>query len=150
MHKKTKSQLKKIICPVHLIVQTRGLHGPDFSDRSLPGPHGYNLGPAWPEVKKKNFGPAWKRIWSLGPRLARPEIEIEILARAWPDLKRNTKLHPGPAGQIFFRFRPRQLGLSDFKTSPFSCLHIINVFFCWWFIFPQIIKTTDLVLITFS
>ena len=31
----------------------RGLHGPDFSVQARPGPHGYNLGPARPEAKKK-------------------------------------------------------------------------------------------------
>ena len=37
---------------------------------------------------------------------------------------------PGLARPIFFfLFRPRQLGLKDFKTGPFSCLHVINVFF---------------------
>ena len=30
---------------------------------------------------------------------------------------------------FLFRFRLTQLGLSDFKTGPFSCLHIINAIF---------------------
>ena len=47
-------------------VGDRGLHGPDFSVRARPGPHGYNLGPA--RSKEKNFCP--------GP--ARPEREIKI------------------------------------------------------------------------
>ena len=50
------------------------------------------------------------------PGPARPEREIEISVRARP-------------GQFSFRFRPRQLDLRDFKTGPFSCLHILNAIF---------------------
>ena len=69
-----------------------------------------------------NFGPALSKIKNFGPGLA------------WP---------------IFFlsAFSPDHL--SDFKTNPFSCLHIINEFFCWWYIFLQFIKTTDLELTDF-
>ena len=35
------------------VVWARGLHGPDFSVQARPGPHGYDLGPARPEAKKK-------------------------------------------------------------------------------------------------
>ena len=95
-----------------------------------PGLHGYNLSPvrskekilARPGTKEKlkfrsEPGPAQKGNGNFGPSLAWPETKYKILAQARP-------------GQFFFRFRPRQLGLSDFKTSLFSCLHIINVFFC--------------------
>ena len=120
------------------------------------------------------------RIFQSGPgpaRMAtisaRPEREIKLSAPARPGPKEKLKFRtePGPKGNLkfrpepgpprnkiqnfarpifFFRFRPRKLGLSDFKTAPFSCLHIINIFFCCWFIFPQIIKTTDIVLTAFS
>ena len=85
-------------------IWSRGLHGPDFSVQARPGRHGYNLGPARPEVKKKisararpgskeklNFrsqsGPARKGNWNFGPSPARPERKIEISARARPGLK---------------------------------------------------------------
>ena len=61
-------------------------------------------------------GPARSKGKNFGPSRARAEREIEISAR----------VRPGPTN-FFYRYRPRQL---DFKTSPFSCLHIINVFFC--------------------
>ena len=108
--------------------------------------------PAQPEIKKKisawpcpkeklkfrsKPGMVWKGNCNFGPSPTRPGTKLKILARAQPR-------------QFFFQFRSRQLGLIDFKTNPFSCLHIINVFFCCWFIFPQIIKTNDLVLIAFS
>ena len=107
---------------------------------------------ARPEVKKKISARARpEREIKISTR-ARPERETEISARARPGPKGKLKFRPEPGpvwnkikilarawpGQFFFRFHPRQLGLSDFKT--FSCLHIINVFFCCWFIFPQIIK----------
>ena len=38
---------------VTYICLSRGLHGPDFSVQARPGPHGYDLGPARPEAKKK-------------------------------------------------------------------------------------------------
>ena len=86
-----------------------------------------------------------------------------ISARPGPARSKEKKFSPGAKerlkfksnpdltrpDQFFFRFRPRQRGLSDFKTGPFSCLYIITDFFADEF-FPEIIKTTDLVLIAFS
>ena len=95
----------------------------------------------------------------------RPEVKIKISARVKPDLngkfqfgiepgpaqKENSNFVQGPAQTIYFSdFKSDLFGLSDFNTIPFGCLHIINIFFFWWFIFLQFIKTTDLVLTTFS
>ena len=65
----------------YLLLQVRGLHGPDFSVQARPGPHGYNLGPARPEVKKKisaraRPGPIGKLKFRPEPGPARNEIEI--------------------------------------------------------------------------
>ena len=108
-----------------------------------------------PGPRKRKKISARKRNWNLGPSPARPGPKGKMKFRPEPDPTWNEiqNFGPGPArpGEcFFFRFRPRQLSLSDFETSPFSCLHILNVFFCWWFFFPQIIKTTDFVLIAFS
>ena len=122
-----------------------------FSRPGLAPPAWLQFQPGPARSKEKNFqlgpSPARMKDWNLGPSPTRPKREIEISARARPDLKRNAKFWPG---QFFFLFHPRQLGLSDFKTGPFSYFHIINVFFCCWFFFPQIIKTTELVLNPFS
>ena len=44
-------------CSLHEVGYTyayvRGLHGPNFSVQARPGSHGYDLGPARPEAKKK-------------------------------------------------------------------------------------------------
>ena len=94
------------------------------------GPHANNFGPALPEVKKKNLGPARKRNWNLRPSPARPERRIEISARVRPrPAQPETKYKILARANFFFQFRTRQLCLSDFKTGPFSCLHTINVFF---------------------
>ena len=100
--------------------RSRGLHGPDFFVRAQPGPHGYNLGPVRPEVKiRPEHGLARKRNRNLGPSSTQSEREIEISARARPETKYKISARAQP-GNFFFRFRPRQLGLSDFKANPFS------------------------------
>ena len=82
--------------------------------------------------------------------LARPEREIKISSRVRLGQKQNTKFWPKSARLFFFsNLGPDRLGLSDFKTGPFSCSRIINEFFCWWYIFLQFINTTDLVLTSF-
>ena len=95
------------------------------------------------------------RIFRPGPKeelkfRPRPGPKGKLKYRPKSDPARNIIKNFGPSSFFFFRFHPRQLGLCDFKTGPFSCLCIINVFFCYWFIFLQIIKTTNLVLIAFS
>ena len=122
-------QMKAFSLPyIYTYIYVRGLHGPGFfrPGPARPGPHGYNLGTARPEVKKivlawawpspkeelkfrSEHGPVRKGNWNFGPSLAWHETKYKILARARPD-------------QFFFRFRPRQLGLSDFKTSSVTCI----------------------------
>ena len=61
---------------------------------------------------------------------SRSEREIEISIQARPGPKRNTEFWPGYGPANFFSdFVPDCLGLSDFKTDLFVCLHMINVFF---------------------
>ena len=62
--KLNKIQYISINTYIYVHIYIRGLHLPDFSDRTRPGPHGYNLCLARPEVKKKfrpGPGPVRKR-----------------------------------------------------------------------------------------
>ena len=60
----------------------------------------------------------------------RPYREVKISAWALHGPKENTKSWPGLGPANFFSaFGPDFLCLSDFKTGPFCCQHIINVFF---------------------
>ena len=68
--------LEQLIKNFYSEVRGRGLHGPDFSVQARTGPHGYNLGPARPEVKKKisaraRPGPKEKLKFRPEPRPAR-------------------------------------------------------------------------------
>ena len=82
---------------------------------------------------------------------AQPDQKEKLKFRPEPGLKQSTKSWPGIDPVNFFsRFQSYDyLGLRDLKAGPFSCLHMINGFFCWWFIFLQFIKTTDFVLTAF-
>ena len=91
--------------------------------------YGYNIGPKQKLKFRSEPGQAQKGNCNFGPSPARPETKYKILARD----------RPGPE-IFFFRFRPRQLGLSDFKTGPFSTLHIINVFFVDDLFFRKLLK----------
>ena len=92
---------------------------PIFQAWARPRPHGCNLGPTRPD-------PARNKENNFGPSPASPEREIKISALARPGPKRSTKFWPGLSPIHFFlsAFGPDRLILSDFKTGPFSWLHI--------------------------
>ena len=81
--------------------------------------------------------PVWQQSWSgLAWNM---DINFSLVQ---PSLKQNSKFLPEP-GPVNFISNFDLEGLKDFKTGPFSCLHIIKVFFHWWLIFLQFFKTTD-------
>ena len=76
-----------------------------------------------------------------GPDISGPAHTETVSAQPGLKLKEKLKFQPKPGPANFFSdFGPDHLRLSDFKAGAFSCLHIINVFFCWWFIFMLFIK----------
>ena len=78
------------------------------------------------------------RIFQTGPGPARnkekkfrpgPKENLKFRSEPGPASNKVQNCGPVSARQYFFRFCPRQLCLRDFKTYPFSCLHMINIFF---------------------
>ena len=112
----------------------RGLHGPIFQARTRPTWLEPWHGPSRSKEKIFLRGPSTEENVKFLTEPGWPETKYKILARVSP-------------GQIFFWFQPGTLCFTC--TDPFSCLHIINVIFCWWFIFLKFIKTTDLILTTY-
>ena len=72
---------------------------------------------AQPTCQQSRPAPARSKYKNFGPSTAWPKTKYKILAQSRP-------------GQfVFSDFGPDCLGISDFKTDLFSCLHIINFFF---------------------
>ena len=139
-------------------IRLGGLNGPDFRSPVPALAAWHQCRPALARSSDKYFGPglARKRSWNFCPSRPgekeklkfwpKPDPARSKIQNHWPGPGPSRWPRLGPAWRIFFPDSgPNCLDLSDFKTSPFSCLRMINDkwFFCWWFILLQFIKTTD-------